>query len=509
MVLFVVITLLMSVVNMATAETIATINGEIVGDNVIEPSFWYRLFHWDWQPLSFVDLNAYPVDGAICNLKSQSSLQTHPANENKLVGSNCAVGQFIAFYGVNGFESQDGNYVFAKLWKRTSTSDLPNFINYWVNPITFDYYIKCYECQSTAVDDYEKGCLSIDGTKCVSQSDPSCKTWYVYESVCLTKISSSTTTTLCSETDGGNKEAVYGTATFGGVTYKDKCGSTIAGITSPSYLTEYYCENNALKTMYYNCYYGCENGACKSTPTSTGDTSGTTSDGGDDGSTSGSGITTTISQDITLYDIKVQNDGKLVQGEKYYVEGKAYIQGKCEGCVIETGQAYYGTPLTIVNTEEVVGACEDDLTAGVKFNAENQWIAFKIYDIAELSGKYSVKIGAYKGCYADVGDAQEEFDVKTYSLDITASTTPSTTPPTTSTYCDNNPTAPACNVGTGNTTETNPVVETTPVKTLKNYYFNFKDYPTMAYSLSFLIFAIVSMLIYLVSMQKPKKGKRK
>lgn len=125
---------------------------------------------------------------------------------------------------------------------------------------------------------------------------------------------------------------------------------------------------------------------------------------------------------ITLKDIKVTNGGDLTVNQKYTVSGKAYIDGECDGCVIETGQGYYGTKssaLSIFSNEVNQNACGDDLTVGIKFDAKNELIEFKLYDIATKKGKYSVEIGAYNGCYVDLKDDLRKLDSEKFSIEVT------------------------------------------------------------------------------------------
>lgn len=303
-------------------DLLAMVDGKLVSEDVYKPNFFERLF--GGQGFNFVDITYDQKDQYLCTLKNSYGTYKweRPTGAESGVGQKCNVGEYILY----NVEYPEKHIMFDNLWKKTSTSDLPKLTNYYVDD-KYDGYLhysySCYTCQVSAVDDYEKGCLSTDKTKCVSKSSSSCGTWYGYEKVCLEHVETQSI-------------------------------------------------SNDLK--------------------------------------------------ITIDDnsIAVTNAGKLVKGQKFTVTGKAKIEGKCEGCVIETGQGYYGQALAVYSSSN--GVCGDDMTVGVKFNAQNEVIEFRLTDIATKTGKYNVKIGAYNGCYATQKDNFKKLDESSFKLDVTETT---------------------------------------------------------------------------------------
>jgi hypothetical protein len=75
----------------------------------------------------------------------------------------------------------------------------------------------------------------------------------------------------CTDSDGGKNYYVRGTVSYNGQTYTDECGmctgARLSKGPSPSphcLLKEYYCDNNQVKSIWYNCPFGfsCESGRC-------------------------------------------------------------------------------------------------------------------------------------------------------------------------------------------------------------------------------------------------------
>ena len=304
-------------------EFVAVDNDKILAENLPEVPFWKKIFG---QSFSFVSIEVDEMNNYACSLDSPHGSFDKPAYKQIRSGSQCDSGQFIA-YRSDGGDITSGHYLFDNLWLKKSSTDLPEFQNYWVNDKSFDYSYACYDCQVSVVDDFEPGCLTKDKTDCVKKSDSSCGTWYGYEKVCLQHVQESSN---------------------------------------------------------------------------------------DDSSSSSDPVK------ITLNDIRVTNDGDLTLNQKYTVSGKAYIDGECDDCVIETGQGYYGTKqsFSIFSNEEDNNACGDDLTVGIKFDAEDEWIDFKIYDIATKKGIYEVEIGAYNGCYKDLEDETRKLDSEKYTIEV-------------------------------------------------------------------------------------------
>ena len=299
-------------------EFVAVDNDKILAENLPEVPFWKKIFG---QSFSFVSIEVDEMNNYACSLDSTHGSFDKPAGKQIRSGSQCDSGQFIA-YRSDGGDIPSGHYLFDNLWLKKSSTDLPEFQNYWVNDKSFDYSYACYDCQVSVVDDFEPGCLTKDKTDCVKKSDSSCGTWYGYEKVCLQHVQESSN---------------------------------------------------------------------------------------DDSSSSSDPVK------ITLKDIRVTNGGDLTLNQKYTVSGKAYIDGECDDCVIETGQGYYGQALALTSSK---GACGDDNTVGIKFDAKNEWIEFKLYDIATKKGKFSVEIGAYNGCYVDLKDDVRKLDGEKYTIEV-------------------------------------------------------------------------------------------
>lgn len=208
----------------------------------------------------------------------------------------------------------------------------------------------------------------------------------------------------CTDSDGGENYYTSGTVTFD-IEGDDKSSEVYLDECDGDTLLERKCDSdNSPSTFSKVCSEGCSNGACIE------DTSPDTSP--DD-------TTTTPEEevDIDLSNVKVTNDGNLVEGQTYKVSGVAEVIGKCDGCVIETGFEYYGTPLTIT-MESSEGACRADDTVGVKFTSDNEYVEYSLYDKATSTGRYKVRVLAYNGCYEDMGDNLKLLDSKTFTLNV-------------------------------------------------------------------------------------------
>lgn len=226
------------------------------------------------------------------------------------------------------------------------------------------------------------------GEKQVSQGDKECfSVEYGKDYHYTLYFCDNTAQRTCTDTDGGKDYYEKGTNKFTidgeSTTVSDKCVAS-------NKLQEVYCDSdNSLASVTKDCT--CSNGACVSSATPG-------------------------HVKITLKNIEVTNDGDLTLNQKYTVLGKAYIDGECNDCVIETGQGYYGQALALTSSK---GACGDDNTVGIKFDAKNEWIEFKLYDIATKEGKFNVEIGAYNGCYKDLKDDLRKLDSEKFTVDVT------------------------------------------------------------------------------------------
>lgn len=123
-------------------------------------------------------------------------------------------------------------------------------------------------------------------------------------------------------------------------------------------------------------------------------------------STTGGDIGTVLESEVVnieLFNIDINGGEDVIAGQLYTIEGDAKITGSCKGCVIETGINYapYTQALSLVS--ESKGACGDDQTVGVKFDASNEIVHFVLKEKANVkAGKYVVDMGAYNGCYLEL-----------------------------------------------------------------------------------------------------------
>src|SRR3989339_1709147 len=89
-----------------------------------------------------------------------------------------------------------------------------------------------------------------------------------------TNTESGTTSTACTDSDGGKIYSTQGVLSYGNKSYTDYCYA------NTNYVIEYYCnESDIGKAEYYLCNGGCENGACKTNSTNPGTCTDT--DGGE------------------------------------------------------------------------------------------------------------------------------------------------------------------------------------------------------------------------------------
>lgn len=343
----------------------------------------------------------------------------------------------------------------------------------------------------------------------------------------------STTERTCQDTDGGKRTNKKGTVTFSVDGQSTKVTDACADNTR---VQEIYCDkDNSVASEVKNCAGQCVNGACVDS-----------SQGGSSESSQEEELK------ITLSDIEVTNGGDLTLNQEYTITGKASIKGTCDGCVIETGQGYYGQALSLAPITSSSGACGDEKTTGIKFDATDRNIAFQITDIASKEGTYRVKIGAYLGCFKDVGENQKELDSKTYQLTITSpegeeeqdddagndvtcyycegsdlrtaiydnSCEDGTLEEEVmcaqegeepSTYCTNNPDAPACQPGEDYPVKDEGAYDGTGSAiqdTIEDFQENYLDYdndPVVAWSVTIIGVLIVALIMMLIIMGARKK----
>ena len=260
---------------------------------------------------------------------------------------------------------------------------------------------------------------------------------------------------------------------------------------------------------------------------------------------------TTTELDIKIDDVEIENNGVLVLDQVYKITGKAYIEGKCDDCIIETGLKYYGTALSLVSEG---GACGDSDSVGVKFDAEDEWIEFTLYDKASEKGSFNLEISAYNGCYKDLGDDIRKLDSETVKLTIfdpnldevttsgsddynfiindddsndvicyfcmkdnminakydnscpegtSSSVIDCGTPPVIN--CANDPSDPSCNPSTNPNDPVTICDDCEPFEeTFKDKYFDFDNNPVTAYGLSAMafIFIFIAIMIFISAKRK-------
>lgn len=178
-------------ISMVSAGDIIGIqDGKIQGEPINHAPWWYSLFNT--KPLSFADTTAVQAD-SVCTKVYTSAELSHLGGSSRPMGASCTEGQFASFTAVSGSSDGEiiaGRFLFDKLWYISSSTDVIASTNYYFHQKAFMYKYSCYTCKSASTTDTEPGCLSSDGTECVEKSDSSCKTWYGYQSVCLTHTSS-------------------------------------------------------------------------------------------------------------------------------------------------------------------------------------------------------------------------------------------------------------------------------------------------------------------------------
>lgn len=253
------------------------------------------------------------------------------------------------------FKYTDGRYIFDQAWKVSSSSDYPQVKNYYIYGQDFDYSYACYTCSIDTPDNFEKGCITSDRTECVSASDSKCYYDYGFEGTCLSKI-------------------VNTVACLSG-----------AGPLAPN---QEYCWTD-------------RNGVCetsKGEPSSASDCQ-----------------QTVVEPKISIQSVVVENNGNLVSGENYEIVGVAYVEGTCNGCVIETGLNEYGQSFSVAQSS-TGGACGDDRTVGIRFNAKDEYVRFTLRDTATQSGRYRVPVYASNGCYNDLGSQTKLLDTQYFNV---------------------------------------------------------------------------------------------
>jgi len=165
-------------------NNIAMQDGEIIGKEAYEPSLWYRIF--SGQAFSFVDVRSEDVIAGqfSCQLQSTHGTYIKRLDRDIKMGAQCDIGEYIVFESQGG-DIGEGYLLFSQVWQRNSEDDLPNTKNYYLDELEYYYSYDCYDCNIDQADDFEPGCLTADGSDCVSQDDDRCWRWYEYESVCL------------------------------------------------------------------------------------------------------------------------------------------------------------------------------------------------------------------------------------------------------------------------------------------------------------------------------------
>lgn len=250
--------LLCLLLNLVSAQSLTVVDGKIIGENVYKPSFWDTLF--SSQGFYFVGnpTEVRLANSNLCTVGQASGVLSHMSGTAKTSGDNCNVGQFITF--IASSDSTDGTikkgqYLFDKLFYKSSSSDLLDWSKFYLNQKTFTYNYVCLDCKEIDTTNTEEGCLSKDKSKCVTASNSNCGMNYNYQSVCLTHISSTTgssigvpstdTTTISPKmTFGDIKVTNSGTIELGqifeisGSVYIE--GTVNGGVVETGYTSEYF-----------------------------------------------------------------------------------------------------------------------------------------------------------------------------------------------------------------------------------------------------------------------------
>jgi len=106
-----------------------------------------------------------------------------------------------------------------------------------------------------------------------------------------------------------------------------------------------------------------------------------------------------------LYNVEVNGEesATVIQYQNYEITGTIVIEGKCAGCVVESGVDLYGTTFSVTARSDS-GACGDDLTVGAKFSAENENVQFILTDkVNKEPGKYKVPVYVFSACASEGG----------------------------------------------------------------------------------------------------------
>jgi len=185
----------------------------------------------------------------------------------------------------------------------------------------------------------------------------------------------------CSETDGGRDYDDYGQTT---VCLGDDCSTYYDECDSTTHVRERYCDpDDSLASTSYRCDDYCDSGAC-------------VTEEEEPEEPEPEEEPSVWFQDLWINGL--QQEITVVQGEEYEIKGIIYVTGNCEGCVIETGGDFYGEQYSVVSSS--TGACGDDQTLGVKFDAEDEAVTFFLYDkVTREPGRYRVPIFVFDHCY--------------------------------------------------------------------------------------------------------------
>jgi hypothetical protein len=215
-----------------------------------------------------------------------------------------------------------------------------------------------------------------------------------------------------------------------------------------------------------------------------------------------------IGKSVDIKGVELQKT-EFEVGEIIYIRGFAQINKNVNGAVIETSLEYPNyvdfTPLSISETSGVnSGVCGDDITTGVKFSStSNEMVGFTLRLEAKKTGTYNIDVVSSEGCGSAIVD---RFDVPTFTIKESETKEQNDDPSQDGTVDE---TDEPINVNDGFVIDWSDIVNEEPdenqVDIITNVpstidiedYFDYKDNPKTAYSLSILIALMIFLAVYI------------